>query len=88
MKLDEIANIIEETVGETRQELEETGHFIQSVINVALQVLSALQSVDFRLERGRALENTFIDEVKARVIDKIIVKARMLKDEEHKDEFI
>ena len=88
MKLDEIATIIVETVGETKQELEETGHFIQSVIDIALQVMTALQSVDFRIERGRALENTLEDEVKARVIDKIILKSGLLKDVEHKDVLI
>lgn len=81
MKLDEIATIINETIEETKIELEATGHFIQSVIDIALKVMSALQSVDFRIERGRALENTVEDEIKARVIDKIVLQAKLLEKE-------
>lgn len=81
MQLNEIATIINETIEETKTELEETGHFIQSVIDIALKVMSALQSVDFRIERGRMLENTLEDEIKAHVIDKIVLQAKLLERE-------
>jgi len=80
MKTEEIVEIIEETIEETKQDLEATGHFIQSVIDISLQVMAALQSVAFNVERTRALEPTIEAEVKSRVIDKIIEQEGLLKE--------
>jgi hypothetical protein len=75
MNIEEMTAIIEETIEETRQDLEATGHFIQSVIDISLQVMTALQAVSFNVQRSRSIGTTPEDEVKARVIDKIILKA-------------
>jgi len=80
MKTEEIVEIIEETIEETKQDLEATGHFIQSVIDISLHVMAALQSVAFNVERTRALEPTIEAEVKSRVIDKIIEQEGLLKE--------
>jgi len=80
MKTEEIVEIIEETIEETKQDLEATGHFIQSVIDISLQVMAALQNIAFNVERTRALEPTIEAEVKSRVIDKIIEQEGLLKE--------
>jgi high-affinity nickel permease len=80
MKIEEITTIINETIEETKADLEKTGHFIQSVIDISLQVMAALQSVAFQIERTRALEPTIENEVKAQVIDKIVKHEGLLKE--------
>jgi hypothetical protein len=86
MNIEDMTTIIEETIEETRQDLEATGHFIQSVIGIALQVMTALQSVNFQVSRPRALENnTLENEIEAKILDKVI---NLLKDEEHKDQAV
>ena len=89
MRLDDISTIINETIEETKQELEATGHFLQSVIGIALQVMTALQSVNFQVSRPRALEkNTLENEIEAKILDKVINHVNLLKDEEHKDQTV